>query len=348
MNIVSVIEGEAAWVKCRANGKPPPIYTWIKETTRQDLSKTDRFDVKKNVGDLVINRVEFNDDDYYKCTAENQAGIVESKVKINVLVKPKIFELLNVTAPINNESKIICKARGRPTPTVTFRKLSKKEAFKLGPQPLDNRIILEQKFFESKGETYGTLDISKLNRSDDGLYECIAENTAGTSYKRGHIAVEFPPTFERTKDLPQAWAWVNKPGNLTCIPEAIPNATITWKFNGIPISKDSPNFKIIGTGPTSHLIVTPLNDYRFYTKYECFAANKLGERSILLELKQATVPTEVVQIKPQSITATTIKFTIVPPAFFDSLPIRSFTVQYKRERDVSWDFGRNHTWTFRE
>lgn len=44
---------------------------------------------------------------------------------------------------------------------------------------MDNRITLGQQTITEKGETIGTLVISHLNRSDDGLYRCIAENPAG-------------------------------------------------------------------------------------------------------------------------------------------------------------------------
>jgi neural cell adhesion molecule len=351
MTKVSVIEGETAWTKCVATGKPPPTYTWIKQGTSQDLSKTDRFDVKKNTGDLIITRVEFNDDDIYKCIAENQAGRVESTVKIDVMVKPKIYELLNVTAPVNSDTKIMCKAKGRPKPNITFRKLSTKEPLRIGQQPHDRRIILEQQCIDTKGECFGILDITKLNRSDDGLYECIAENSAGTSYKNGHITVEFPPTFERTKALHKiAWAWNNHPGNLTCIPEAIPNATIIWKFNNRPITPDMLRFKQEGNGPISHLIVNSGTEHTFFTKYECVATNKLGSDSIWVELKEARVPEVITQIKAQSITATTIKFDIQPPPYFDTLPIRSFTVRYRGERYMgqNWELSANHTWSYRK
>lgn len=347
MTPLSVIEGEQGWMKCEATGKPPPTYQWVKQRDSKDLSKSDRFKVNQNTGNLLITKVEFNDDDIYKCTAENKAGRVEKSVKINVLVKPKIYELLNITAPVNQETKIICKARGRPTPKVYFRKVSDKEhPFRVGQQR-DPRIILEEQIFEKTGETYGTLIINKLNRSDDGLYECIAENSAGTAYKNGHITVEFPPTFFRTKVLePIAWIWPNHPGNLTCIPEAIPNATVTWKHNGYVILPGAPPFKLEGIGPVSHLIVNAWNDPRFYGKYECLATNKLGSDSHVIELREAKVPGVVDHVRMQSLTATTIKFTIVPPQYFDTLPIRSFTVQYKPEGEIGWERARNRTWSF--
>ncbi|KAJ8915925.1 hypothetical protein NQ315_015540 [Exocentrus adspersus] len=345
MDSITIIEGETASAKCTATGKPPPVYQWIKLKDRQDLAVADRFEVKKNSGELIMTRIEYNDDGIYKCVAENTVGRVEATVRINVLVKPRIDELLNVTAPVGSETKIICKAYGRPPPAVVFRKLSNREPFRIGQQPNDDRITLEPEIIEQNGMSFGTLIISNLNRSDDGLYECIAQNQAGASYKNGHITVEFPPTFERTKDLPPAWSWDNKPGNLSCIPEAIPNATIIWKWGSIEIRENN-NFKIQGNGPVSHLIVTPYNENRFYSEYECIATNKYGQATKKLLLRHAEVPRPVAQARPESITATTIKWSIIPASHFDGLPIKSFTVRYKPNRIFSWDYARNHTWSF--
>lgn len=345
MEPITIIEGETASAKCSATGKPPPTFQWIKLRDRQDLSVTDRFEVKELTGELIMNRVEFNDDGLYKCLAKNSVGFVETTVKINVLVKPRIFELLNITSPIGSQPEIVCKAHGRPAPRVLFRKLSNREPFKIGQQLNDNRITLEEQYFQEKGESLGKLIIGNLSRSDDGLYECVAENSAGIAYKNGHIAVEFPPTFERTKHLPPVWSWNGKPGNLTCIPEAIPNATIIWKYGNIEIQNNA-NFEKIGNGPVSYLIVKPYNEKRFFSQYECIATNKLGSASIKLQLKEGFVPKLLAQVKPESITATTIKFSIIPANHFDGLPIRSFTVRYKPERELSWEFAYNHTWSY--
>lgn len=347
MNPISIIEGETASTICKATGKPPPKYKWIKENTRQDLSHTDRFGVKEISGDLIINRVEANDDSYYTCIAESPAGRANTTIKINVQIKPQIFELLNVTSQIQKETKILCKVRGRPLPKVTFRKLSKKLPFKSNQQqPDDRRITLESEQFPEKDEVFGSLIISNLNRTDDGLYECIAENSAGKAYKNGHIAVEFPPTFERTKDLPPYFGWTNKPGNLSCLPEAIPNATIMWRYGGIEIENTSSVIRKYQNGAQSFLVVEAWRDERFYTTFECVARNKLGEATLKIRLKKATVPPPIPQVKPQSITATTIKFNIVPPDTFDNLPLRSYTVLYKPERQLAWDFAHNRTWSY--
>lgn len=62
-------------------------------------------------------------DDYgrYTCHAKNSAGDDKAETLINVLIRPRIYELLNVTRPEHSEAEIICKATGRPPPEITFR-----------------------------------------------------------------------------------------------------------------------------------------------------------------------------------------------------------------------------------
>lgn len=345
MEEVSIIEGQTASVQCTATGKPPPSYKWVKESTNQDLSTTDRFSVKETTGLLIINRVEYGDNGYYRCEARNNADQAEQTVKVNVLVSPKIDRLqkqLNITAPVDTEATIACLAHGRPVPQVTFRKLSTKEEFTVGVT--NDRYLLLHNYNEEEGYNNATLTFNKLNRSDDGLYHCVAKNLAGEAYQIGHITVQFPPTFEKTKDLPPVYTWAERPGNLTCIPEAIPNATITWKFQGREIDNyTNPNvFQIYGRAERSNLIVRPGDQRQYFTRYECIARNFLGEASLFIELQKAEVPAQVQQVTIQSVTATTVKFGIVPPQNLRGLPLRSFMVQYHNIKDPLW--SHNYTW----
>lgn len=70
---------------------------------------------------MSILRVTKEDYGNYTCRAKNAAGEDEAKTLINVLIKPRIYELLNATHPENTEAQIICKASGRPPPEITFR-----------------------------------------------------------------------------------------------------------------------------------------------------------------------------------------------------------------------------------
>lgn len=341
-NTFDFIEGEAAEIRCNATGKPNPTYTWVKQSTQENLAKSDRFTVEEHTGILRINRVEQNDDSDYKCYAQNPAGTVEQTFKVHVLVKPKIYEFLNKTAVDNHEGKIVCKASGRPAPTVTFRKFSNKEPFSPGVQ-VDSRIVMEVNKNDNKGETSATLFIKPVYRSDDGLYECVASNTGATAYKNGHLGVEFAPTFPYNATQPPVWTWDNRPGNLSCLAEAIPNATIEWFLGGRPIL-NSPTLKIIGTGPQSNLIVTPVSN-QYYTKFKCLARNIHGTAEYLIELKQAFPPGVITQAIVEVITATTIRFTITPPPTL-GLPITAFTAQYKPETEMNWAYAKNRTWSY--
>lgn len=301
----------------------------------------------ENTGLLIINEVKYDDNGIYQCSAENSAGRDETKIKINVLIKPRIYELINITAPVGSDTNIICKASGRPAPKVFFRKWSNKDPYTIGIQRNDGRIVLEQDVNEEKGETYGRLIINNLNRSDDGLYECIAKNEVDTAILNGHITVEFKPTFDKIKNYPPVWIWADKIGNLTCIAESIPNATIIWKYGGIEIRNGSnPIFTIQGKGPVSSLIVRPFSEKRFFGKYECIASNKLGDAILFIELRQADIPKAIQQAKLEIITATTAKFHIIGPPYLYGLPLRAFVVQYMPQRDINWMYARNHTWSF--
>lgn len=62
-------------------------------------------------------------DDYgsYTCRAKNSAGVDEAKMLLNVLIRPRIYEFLNITRAENTDAEIVCKATGRPPPMITFR-----------------------------------------------------------------------------------------------------------------------------------------------------------------------------------------------------------------------------------
>ena len=211
------IEGEEFSVKCSATGKPPPLIQWIKD--QKDMSLADRFSVVPHNGQMSISRVDEFDRGVYKCIAKNNAGIAEEETSIDVVVKPKIFQLINITVPLHGESTLVCKSRGWPVPTVTFRRYGSMDEFRQGSQGDDGRITLEQTIDNEIWEGTGTLFISDTERSDDGLYQCVARNKGGETFglPHGHIAVEYPPNFDHMKDLPPVFSWEEREANLSCM-----------------------------------------------------------------------------------------------------------------------------------
>ncbi|XP_017763554.1 PREDICTED: fasciclin-2 isoform X2 [Eufriesea mexicana] len=339
---IDVIEGEDASIKCKAHGKPPPKYTWVKSLTHQNLSNADRFGVDADTGVLTITNVNRDDSGEYQCTATNLAGTATTNIMVNVIVKPKIIEFMNSTVVQDKEASLVCKAFGRPPPQVTFRKLTAEKPYTKGAQLDDDRIVVTNSPDDITGETVGTLTISETLRLNDGLYECIAENSGGEVRRNGHLTVEFPPSFASMSNT-TVWSWEQRPVNISCIAESIPNATIRWTMFGDQKIDNDAMIKQLGNGPLSTLMIMPL-DKRYYTTYKCIASNTHGTREHTIELREATKPGEVQQVKVADMTATTIRFDLEPPVTQPELVVQTITVQYKKDGQT-WMEASNMTWS---
>lgn len=108
-------------MQCNGTGKPVPEFTWIKDQSQQNVATIDRFLVNPQTGQMSITKVTKEDYGTYTCQVKNAAGFDESKTLLNVLVRPRIYELFNITINENAEGALICRATGRPAPEVTFR-----------------------------------------------------------------------------------------------------------------------------------------------------------------------------------------------------------------------------------
>ncbi|XP_076169272.1 neural cell adhesion molecule fasciclin 2 isoform X2 [Ptiloglossa arizonensis] len=339
---VDIIEGENESIQCKAHGKPPPKFTWVKSLTQQDLSNADGFGVDPDTGVLTITNVKREDAGEYECTATNAAGTASTNIRVNVIVKPKIMEFLNTTVVQDKEANIVCKAFGRPPPQITFRKHTSEKPYVKGAQPDDDRIVLTSSQDDIAGETVGTLTIHESLRSNDGLYECIAQNAGGEARRNGHLTIEFPPSFVSMSNQTM-WSWDQRPVNISCLAESIPNATIRWTMNKDQKIDNNEMIKQIDNGPFSTLTIVPL-DKRYYTTYTCIASNVHGTRENIIELREATRPGEVMQVKMSDITATTIIFDLMPPSTDSDLPVRYIVVQYKEDMQT-WTEAQNKTWS---
>lgn len=225
------------------------------------------------------------------------------------------------------------------------RRWGSQDEFIPGLQDGEQPIYLEQQSDEYRGESTGTLRYEKLQRSDDGLYECVARNKGDSAHKVGHITVEYAPNFDHMKALPPVYTWAEQKANLSCLAQGIPNATVEWKWNDRPISDlNDPNLRIEGQGPRSDLIVFP-RERRYYTAYKCVAKNRLGQAEHIMELREARIPDIIPQAKPAVITATSITFEIISPVYDPGLPITAFAVQYKDRNEIDWTNAANRSWS---
>jgi len=323
----SVVEGDSAVIECQANGKPDPTYKWV-DRNNQDLVGRERFVIDELTGRLTINDVKRSDAGDISCLVENSAGKISKVVNLHVILKPAITELLNVTQVNGDVAMLTCKATGDPLPQISFLKEGSLTPY-VGVH--DDRIAVESLTVGDHVEA--TLTLRDLMHYDDGLYACVATNIGGNATKNGHVTVEFAPTLANTP-MREAWSWDGHKVNLTCRPEAIPNATVTWYMNDRNLETDY-NVQISAFNGESTITVAPV-DLSYYARYKCEAVNIHGRDQHYIELREARIPGELLQVKFVTFTATTITFDFVGPADNGGLPIEAFVVQYKNNSADLW------------
>ncbi|XP_062397006.1 neural cell adhesion molecule L1.1-like isoform X2 [Sardina pilchardus] len=146
-----------------------------------------------------------------------------------------------------------CIPYGLPTPTVTWKRKDGNQVKALNTK------------------NYGRyLHFKNISSSDDGEYECIAENLVGSTSHRYTLQVEAAPYF--TKE-PQSLMYA--PGEtvrLECQAEGIPTPVVTWSINGVPISDVDEPRRTVTKGA---LILTDVK-FSDTAVYQCEAVNKHG------------------------------------------------------------------------
>ncbi|XP_076310247.1 fasciclin-2-like [Tachypleus tridentatus] len=326
------LEGESVILHCSADGYPSPDYSWLNREYK-NMSKEPGYDVDKDKGTLTILKVEKEDRGKYTCVAKNPAGEDRKMTTLMVISKPNIVMLENVTVQVSKTAVLECHVTGDPVPEITIRK--------------EGAVIQNDE--RRKVETYkeGENIITKMTiyatrRSDDGLYYCKAFNRGGYAERVGHITVEFPPDLSVTT-LTNVKTWKDNPVNLTCLADAIPNATISWwlRNNEIRKQNNSAFYTILSTVAISKLLVKPSltlpGGRDVYGTYKCKAENMYGTDEIDIVLKEASIPGPIQKILFDKITATTIVFSIVSPIEDGEMPIKTYLMEYKEDQNTRND-----------
>lgn len=143
------------------------------------------------------------------------------------------------------------------------------------------------------------LRFTNISESDNGEYQCIAENTQGKIVHTYTVTVEAAPYWVK-EPLSQLYA----PGEtvkLDCQADGIPTPTISWTMNGTPLSAidDDPRRSVSGGSLT-------LMDINFGDTaiYQCRASNKHG--TILTNTNVF-----VVELEPQILTKDGLSYEFV-------------------------------------
>ncbi|CAG0880475.1 unnamed protein product [Darwinula stevensoni] len=173
------VKGETVRLGCDPpRGHPDPVVRWTKDDILVPIHRDSRLRVEG--GDLVIGKVEKEDEGKYKCLAENVVALRESRpALLTVHVKPFfIKEPTETIVQVETDVQFKCRVGGDPLPQVTWERVD-------GVLPMGrSRAIQDQ-----------GLVIHRALPQDEGVYVCQASNLVGAIKSSARLIVHYTPTF---------------------------------------------------------------------------------------------------------------------------------------------------------
>ncbi|KAL4646734.1 immunoglobulin superfamily DCC subclass member 3-like [Arapaima gigas] len=174
---------QTAILECIATGNPRPIVSWSRLDGRS--IGVEGIQVL-GTGNLMISDVSLQHSGVYVCSA-NRPGTRMRRTALGRLVVQAPPEFLqwpqSVSKPAGGSAVFTCLAQGVPEPHLIWLKNGKI----LTPQ--DNVKLTNNN---------STLAVTRITSEDEAIYQCIAENSAGTNQASARLAVT-PAT-----ELPEA------------------------------------------------------------------------------------------------------------------------------------------------
>ncbi|KAM4696629.1 hemicentin-2 [Rhinophrynus dorsalis] len=250
-------------LECDVSGSPPPSVSWWR----------DGLPLPVHGPKLEIDSISVNDEGVYTCVATNPAGEGRQDVFLTVLVPPNIEPTdVNQTVVENIPASLECLASGNPLPVVTWYR---------GEQLLSAMPGIT---LLNEGRT---LQIERAQSSDSGEYRCVASNTAGSTELRYSLQVYVPARIVSVMEL--ATFLVNEQVWLECNATGVPEPTLMWLKDQVPVSTASARLQILEQGRLLFLSAAQATDSGVYT---CVAVNPAGEESRDTEL-QVYVPPSI-------------------------------------------------------
>ncbi|CAL8251670.1 unnamed protein product [Boreogadus saida] len=207
---------------CEAFGIPSPSITWTKDGHSVDspgvyLQNGNRL--------LRIYRVQSEHGGQFACTAENTAGEARRAYNIVVQAPPEISgarRLQELAVVLGQEVEFSCRVSGRPAPRVEWSR--------------DGEVLSRDgdphvEFLE-EGQV---LRVKSVRLRDQGLYQCLARNDAGTQTRQFSLTVQAPPSIRGPDGTSEVSVVLGFPAVLPCDVQGSPAPSITWLKDNQPI-----------------------------------------------------------------------------------------------------------------
>ncbi|KAG8576270.1 hypothetical protein GDO81_009816 [Engystomops pustulosus] len=170
------IVGQTAVFPCVVSGYPSPSVTWSQNQEEIIFGSSDRLALLAG-GSLQISGVTEEDAGIYTCTADNGNQTIHAQAELFVQVPPVFYvKPSNTHAHESMDIVFECEVKGRPTPTVKWVK--------------NGDVVIPSDYFKIVDDH--NLQVLGLVRSDEGFYQCIAENEVGNVQAAAQLIIVEP------------------------------------------------------------------------------------------------------------------------------------------------------------
>ncbi|XP_068131848.1 neogenin isoform X3 [Hyperolius riggenbachi] len=178
--------GQMAILTCVMSGYPAPIVHWSHKLEEIVFGSSDRLALLAG-GSLQINNVTEEDAGIYICTADNGNQTIHAQAELVVQVPP-VFHVkpFNTRARESMDIVFECEVTGKPTPTVKWVK--------------NGDMVIPSDYFKIVDDH--DLQVLGLVRSDEGFYQCIAENEVGNVQAAAQLIILEPGVTIPTSPAP--------------------------------------------------------------------------------------------------------------------------------------------------
>ncbi|XP_010022194.1 PREDICTED: neogenin-like, partial [Nestor notabilis] len=165
--------GQNAVFPCVAVGFPVPYIRWTRNEEELITEGSGRFLLLAG-GSLEISEVTEQDAGTYTCIADNGNDTIEAQAELTVQVLPEFLKRpANIYAYESMDIVFECEVTGKPTPTVKWVK--------------NGDMVIPSDYFKIIKEH--NLQVLGLVKSDEGFYQCIAENDVGNAQAGAQLII---------------------------------------------------------------------------------------------------------------------------------------------------------------
>lgn len=167
------LPGQSAVFPCVAAGVPPPLIRWTRNEEELPTDGSGRFQLLAG-GVLEIRDVAEADAGTFTCIAESGNDTLEAQAELAVQVPPTFLKRpVNIYAHESMDIVFECEVTGKPTPTVKWVK--------------NGDVVIPSDYFKIVKEH--NLQVLGLVKSDEGFYQCIAENDVGNAQAGAQLII---------------------------------------------------------------------------------------------------------------------------------------------------------------